>query len=147
MYWPDDLPMLKDCTVTETGRRNYHGKYELIASNHMEILNVCSFAGLASVTAWKENDDDEAQTGLYWRQTFDYRTGQLSVSLPKDAFGCNWNSMFHNRDSRSTASARVIITPTRSSYHAQTWIAAPGFTSTVSSIVSSLKNANPSTFA
>ena len=30
--------MLKDCAVTKTGRRNYHGKHELIASNHMEIL-------------------------------------------------------------------------------------------------------------
>jgi hypothetical protein len=147
MYWPDDLPMLKDCTFTKTGRRNYHGKYELIASNHMEILNVCSFAGLASVAAWKENDDDEAQTGLYWRQTFDYRTGQLSVSLLKDNFGCNWNLIFHNRNSRSTASARATITPTRSSYHARTRTAAPGFTPTVSSIASSPKNANPSTLA
>lgn len=86
MYWPDDLPMLKDCAVTAAGRRNYHGKHELIASNHMEILSVCTFAGLASVSLWQETDDDEAQTGLYWRQTYDYRTGQLSVSLPKDNF-------------------------------------------------------------
>ncbi len=76
--------MLKDCAVTEKGRRKYHGKHELIASNHMEILNVCTFAGLASVTPWQETDNDDAQTDLYWRQTFDYRTGQLSVSLFKD---------------------------------------------------------------
>lgn len=81
MYWPDYLPNLKDCAITATGRRNYHGKHEIIASNHMEILNVCTFAGLASVGLWQETDDNEALTGLYWRQTFDYRTGQLSVSL------------------------------------------------------------------
>jgi hypothetical protein len=86
MYWPHDLPNLKDCAATAAGRRNYHGKYELIASNHMEILNVCTFAGLASVSLWQENDDDVALTGLYWRQTFDYRTGQLSVSLLKKEF-------------------------------------------------------------
>lgn len=79
MYWPDDLPLLKDCAVMEIGRRKYHGKHELIASNHMEIINVCNFAGLASVSAWQENDDD-AQTSLYRRQIFDYRTRQLSVS-------------------------------------------------------------------
>lgn len=78
--------MLKDGSVTETGRRKYHGKHELIASNHMEILNICSFAGLASVTAWQEDDDDEAQTGLYWRQTFDFRAGELSVHSPKETF-------------------------------------------------------------
>lgn len=78
--------MLKDCAITAAGRRNYHGNHELIASNHMEILSVCTFAGLASVTLWQETDDDEAQTGLYWRQTYDYRTGQLSVSLPEDVF-------------------------------------------------------------
>ena len=86
MYWPEDLPLLKDCGVTQSGRRNYHGKHELIASNHMEVVDVCTFAGLASVTCWKETHDEETQTDLYWRQTFDYRTAQLSVSFPRENF-------------------------------------------------------------
>jgi hypothetical protein len=114
MYWPDDLPMLRDCSVTATGRRNYHGKYELIASNHMEILNVCTFAGLASVSLWQETDDDEALTGLYLRQTYDYCTGKLSVSLPKICFICNPNSQYHNRPSRSTASVSATTIPIKS---------------------------------
>jgi hypothetical protein len=113
MYWPDDLPMLKDCAVAEAGRRKYHGKHELIASNHMEIINVCSLAGLASINAWQENDDDEAHTSLYWRQTFDYRTRQLSVSFTERCCYLNSCLRLRNRNSRSTAFVRATTTRTR----------------------------------
>jgi chloramphenicol 3-O-phosphotransferase len=51
----------------------------------MEILDVTSFAGKASVEHWLEDDvedgKEDVQMDLYWRQTFDHRTLQLSVSL------------------------------------------------------------------
>jgi hypothetical protein len=80
MYWPDDLPNGNDCGKTASGRRSYHGKHELIASNHMEILSVCTFAGLASVNYWPEEDHEDCLDELYWRQTYDYRVRHLSVS-------------------------------------------------------------------
>lgn len=35
----------------------------------------------AIVNHWVENDDDEIQDALYWRQGFDVNSGQLSVSV------------------------------------------------------------------
>jgi hypothetical protein len=75
-----------------SGRRPYHGKHELIASNWMEILDVTSFAGKASVEHWLEEDvedgKEDVQMDLYWRQTFDHRTLRLSVSLANHHFLC-----------------------------------------------------------
>jgi hypothetical protein len=74
MYWPEQLPK---------GREVYHGKDELIASNHMEVLDVTTFAGKASVEQWYEEDDDVVKSDMLWRQTFDHRDGgKLSVSQP-----------------------------------------------------------------
>ncbi|KAF5700183.1 hypothetical protein FMUND_14426 [Fusarium mundagurra] len=43
MYWPDELPPgTVDCKKTVKGRQPYHGVDELIASNHMDIINVAS---------------------------------------------------------------------------------------------------------
>jgi len=86
LYWPDDLPNSRSKSEPKySGRRPYHGKDELIASNLMDVIDVTAFAGKASVQQWIEEDDnDPVQTAefgspeLYWRQTFDHRTCQLS---------------------------------------------------------------------
>ncbi|KAJ3495911.1 hypothetical protein NLG97_g3047 [Lecanicillium saksenae] len=69
MYSPNELP---------GGRRPYHGTNEVIASNHLDVINVLSIVGHAKVSHWIEADDDEVIDGLYWRQAFDCRTTQLS---------------------------------------------------------------------
>lgn len=82
MYWADELPPPKvrapDQVSALGGKRTYHGKHELIASNYMEVLDVLSFAGKAEVVEWRE-EDDNIQSKLYWRQTFCRETQELSV--------------------------------------------------------------------
>lgn len=46
----------------------------------MDIVHVTSFAGKASVSHLKEEEEEGIQRGLYWRQVFDHRSGSLSVS-------------------------------------------------------------------
>jgi len=83
MYWPEELPPPKtkvsDTVNSTSGQRKYHGSHELIASNYMEVLDVLSFAGKAEVYHWEE-EDDNLQHKLYWRQTFCRETQELSVS-------------------------------------------------------------------
>jgi hypothetical protein len=85
MYWADELPAPKtkqpDQVTALGGKRTYHGKHELIASNYMEVLDVLSFAGKADVVQWEE-EDDNIQSKLYWRQTFCRETQELSVRHP-----------------------------------------------------------------
>ncbi len=83
MYKSDDLPKSKTMgKVNKPGRQKYHGKYELIASNDQDILDVTTFAGKALVEHLNENDerDNIELAVLYWRQTYNLQTGQLSVS-------------------------------------------------------------------
>ncbi|KAM0294463.1 hypothetical protein ACHAPM_011202 [Fusarium culmorum] len=79
MYWPDELP---SGTIYHKmrvrGRQSYHGTNELIASNHMDIINVVSVTAPAIVKQWIESDDEEIQDPLYWRQAYDCRKPQLS---------------------------------------------------------------------
>ncbi|KAJ6436685.1 reverse transcriptase [Purpureocillium lavendulum] len=79
MYSPDELP---PNTLTNedfvSGRQLYHGQHELIASNHMDIINVVSVAMPAIVNHWLESEDEATQGALYWRQAFDCRTSELS---------------------------------------------------------------------
>ncbi|KAK0631882.1 hypothetical protein B0T14DRAFT_14315 [Immersiella caudata] len=80
MYWPDELPQgTHDGKKTVQGRQPYHGANELIASNHMDIINVVSVTSQAQVKQWYEENDDEVQQALYWRQAFDVRTYELST--------------------------------------------------------------------
>lgn len=80
LYWPDELVNVRVGTeAPKSGRRWYHGKHELVASNHLDVEDVTSMAGHAAVAQWLEEDDDKIQEGLYWRQTFDIMTGKLSV--------------------------------------------------------------------
>ncbi|KAH7133559.1 hypothetical protein EDB81DRAFT_105443 [Dactylonectria macrodidyma] len=79
MYWPDELPQgTLDGKKTVQGRQPYHGQNELIASNHMDVINVVSVTMPATVNQWIEADDDEIQDALYWRQAFNCRNSQLS---------------------------------------------------------------------
>ena len=47
----------------------------------MDIINVVSVTSQAQVKQWYEENDEEIQHALYWRQAFDVRTYELSVSL------------------------------------------------------------------
>ncbi|KHN93860.1 ebs-bah-phd domain-containing protein [Metarhizium album ARSEF 1941] len=79
MYSPDELPPgTQDGKKTISGRQPYHGQNELIASNHMDVINVVSVAMKATVHQWIESDDEEVQDALYWRQAFNCRTSQVS---------------------------------------------------------------------
>ncbi|KAJ4118597.1 hypothetical protein NW765_017484 [Fusarium oxysporum] len=79
IYWPDELPVgTLDGKKTVQGRQPYHGANELIASNHMDIINVVSVTGPATVNQWIESDDEEIKDALYWRQAYDCRNPQLS---------------------------------------------------------------------
>ncbi|KAL2020739.1 hypothetical protein VTK56DRAFT_8039 [Thermocarpiscus australiensis] len=79
MYWPDELPQgTHDGKRVVHGRQPYHGMNELIASNHMDIINVVSVTSQAQVKQWYEENDEEIQNALYWRQAFDVRTYELS---------------------------------------------------------------------
>ena len=100
MYWPDELPQgTHDGKKTVQGRQPYHGTKELVASNHskqpwdcgaasarlntnigaVDIIDVLSVASRAQVKQWYEENDEDIQHGLYWRQAFDVRTYELSV--------------------------------------------------------------------
>ena len=85
LYWPDELPAPKkpspDQITPHGGKRTYHGSHELVASNHMDVLDVLSFAGKADVGHWLE-EDDNLPYKLYWRQTLSRETQELSVSFP-----------------------------------------------------------------
>ncbi|KAL2064946.1 hypothetical protein VTL71DRAFT_4086 [Oculimacula yallundae] len=81
MYWPEEIPppvpKAADQVSKDSGRRNYHGTHELIASNYMEVLDVLSFAGKADVYHWPE-EDETVPSRLFWRQSYNRKTLELS---------------------------------------------------------------------
>lgn len=98
MYWPDELPPgTQDGKEYVSGRQPYHGRNELIASNlsmftsrdtqrgssltrsTVDVINVVSVTGSATVNQWDEQNEEEIQSALYWRQAVDVRTMELSV--------------------------------------------------------------------
>ncbi|KAI1112039.1 hypothetical protein F5Y14DRAFT_285664 [Nemania sp. NC0429] len=84
MYWPDELPQgTQEGKKSIRGRQSYHGQNELIASNHMDVINVVSVTAQATVNQWDETNEDEVQQALYWRQAFDVRSMELSSALPR----------------------------------------------------------------
>ncbi|KAI2615604.1 hypothetical protein GGR54DRAFT_258205 [Hypoxylon sp. NC1633] len=79
MYWPDELPSgTQDGKKIVSGRLWYHGANELVASNHMDVINVVSVTAPAIVNQWDETNEEEVQPALYWRQAFDVRSMELS---------------------------------------------------------------------
>ncbi|KAI8628033.1 hypothetical protein F5Y19DRAFT_465372 [Xylariaceae sp. FL1651] len=84
MYWPDELPPgTQEGKKSIQGRQSYHGQNELIASNHMDVINVVSVTAQATVNQWDETNEDEVQQALYWRQAFDVRSMELSSAEPR----------------------------------------------------------------
>ncbi|KAF3009231.1 hypothetical protein E8E14_008930 [Neopestalotiopsis sp. 37M] len=84
MYWPDELPERSRYNgKLVKGRQPYHGQHELIASNHMDIINVVSVTAPATVQQWDEGNEDEVQPALYWRQALDVRTMELSSLIER----------------------------------------------------------------
>ncbi|CAN8099467.1 unnamed protein product [Discula destructiva] len=80
MYWPDELPPnTLDGKKYVSGRQPYHGQGELIASNHMDIINVVSVTQQATVNQVTDENDEQIQQALYWRQALDVRTFELSA--------------------------------------------------------------------
>lgn len=45
----------------------------------MDVINVVSVTGSATVNQWDEQNEEEIQSALYWRQAVDVRTMELSV--------------------------------------------------------------------
>ena len=64
LYWPEELPM---------GRQAYHGKRELVMSNHVDIIEAQSIACHTNISHWDENDDSNkvVLSERFWRQTYD----------------------------------------------------------------------------
>ena len=73
-YWPRELP---------GGTLLYHGKNELIASNHMEIIDAMTITGKAIVKHWLETDEEENPSEIFWRQTYDVHKRKLSVCFSR----------------------------------------------------------------
>ncbi|KAI9806851.1 MAG: hypothetical protein M1833_002508 [Piccolia ochrophora] len=69
MYWPKELP---------GGVRDYHGRSELIASDHMDVIDAMTVSGKANIQHVEENDDEPAPTEFYWRQAFVTGSKKLS---------------------------------------------------------------------
>ncbi|KAI0147584.1 hypothetical protein GGR57DRAFT_247491 [Xylariaceae sp. FL1272] len=83
MYWPDELPVgTQEGKRSISGRQPYHGQNELIASNHMDVINVVSVTAQATVNQWDETNEEDQQQALYWRQAFDVRSMELSSAQP-----------------------------------------------------------------
>lgn len=73
LYWPDELPM---------GRQAYHGRSEVVMSNHMETVDAMTVACGAEIKHWLEEDDDDDLGPIFYRQYFDCITKTLSVRKP-----------------------------------------------------------------
>ena len=70
LYWPEEL---------KEGRNDYHSSLELVASNHMEIMDATTVTDKAEVSRVMEDYTEPPIEGLFWRQQLDVLTGNLSV--------------------------------------------------------------------
>ncbi|KAI9894959.1 MAG: hypothetical protein M1814_000180 [Vezdaea aestivalis] len=84
LYWPNELP---------SGRQLYHSKYELVGSNHLDVIEATTVSCKWPVTAWAEDEDDYVLSngddssssqvrglyGLFWRQTYNVYNHKLST--------------------------------------------------------------------
>lgn len=66
MYQPDELPRARIGTEAPTsGRRWYHRKHKLVASNHLNIVDVNSIAGHVTVAQWFKDNDNNTHHRFY----------------------------------------------------------------------------------
>jgi hypothetical protein len=72
LYWPHELPY----------RQSYHGRRELILSNHAEVVDVQTISYEAEVSYWNESDDQDESPlkPFFWRQTYDVAKGKAGMS-------------------------------------------------------------------
>ncbi|KAL2277528.1 hypothetical protein FJTKL_15365 [Diaporthe vaccinii] len=78
MYRPDKLPQITvDRGDKVQGRQSYHGEDELIASNHMDIINIVKVTEKTTVN-FDEDDHDQVQHSFYCRQVFNIQNQKLS---------------------------------------------------------------------
>lgn len=90
MYWPDEIPENAVYAGEAGGKdgnkgREFYGYGELVASNHMDVVDATTIAGRAEVEQWMEEEEGEEmvfEDKLYWRQKFDYPSKTLSVRSP-----------------------------------------------------------------
>ena len=73
----------------DSGRKDYHGKNELVPTNQMDIIDAMAVNGALQVKKWDETaDDDEAsmpeEEQYFWRQTFDFANTK-TYSVRQDA--------------------------------------------------------------
>ena len=102
LYWPEELP---------DGRQPYHGQKELVASNHMDIIDAMTVSGRAHVKHWMELDEDEELPELYWRQKFDYpsRTLMVCPCYPSFKARTNLGLVGNTRKYENTVNATATI--------------------------------------
>lgn len=76
----------------DTGRKEYHGKNELIPTNQMDVIDAMAVNGSLDVSHWDDKEDDSAMLNdeqYFWRQTFDYvNTRTFSVSGSSSSSDC-----------------------------------------------------------
>ncbi|OAQ65726.1 ebs-bah-phd domain-containing protein [Purpureocillium lilacinum] len=78
MYCADDLPPKSAADQRPVPEQVAgYSQNELIASNHMDIINVVSVVGRATVNHVCANAAED-EGGLHWQWAFDYRTSKLS---------------------------------------------------------------------
>ncbi|KAK9451612.1 uncharacterized protein V1518DRAFT_20146 [Limtongia smithiae] len=70
MYWPSELP---------GGRKYYHGNKELVASQHMDLIDAMTVSAKATVVHWIEdnNEYNTKMSDLFWRQRYDSSSQEL----------------------------------------------------------------------
>lgn len=61
----------------DSGRKDYHGKNELIPTNQMDVIDAMAVNGALEVKHWDEFADDDEKSmpqedEFFWRQTFDF---------------------------------------------------------------------------
>lgn len=84
----------------EGGRKDYHGRNELIPTNQMDIIDALSINGSIEVYRWDdvgEEDHTVDEDQYFWRQTYDY-AGSKTYSV-----SCIWLPV---RDRRANMSTR-----------------------------------------
>lgn len=87
----------------DSGRKDYHGKNELVPTNQMDIIDAMAVNGALQVKKWDElADDDEAsmpeEEQYFWRQTFDFantKTYSVRRNAPGQRATATDNSLRH----------------------------------------------------
>jgi hypothetical protein len=94
----------------EDGRRDYHGKNELVPTNQMDIIDAMAIDGGLQVKHWDETaDDDETsmpkEDEYFWRQTFDFANTK-TFSVWQEPRSCE--AKRHNIDKELTGFTKVL---------------------------------------